>query len=349
MINKPKTFGQPTSTITAWRFVMVMTVVFWGLTQGYGQDPQYSQYYNAAVYHNPAFAGTSTPQRLSVNYRAQWPGLPAPYISYSAAFDFCFQKTGTSFGLIATQDVAGISKFRMTSAGLLIGQKVKLNKDITASFGVQVSYDTRDIGSASLIFPDQVTKDGLIAATAEPKRAGSTSYVNTSIGGLVFGRDWWAGLSIHNFNQPSLDPLGGKAGILYPRTTLIGGLRFPLQDDRYLKPHQQGDAIMPSIMYRSQGSAAQIDLGVTAELNSFVFGLYTRGLPFLNNIRGVFTQDAIIGMVGVRTNDIRLAYSYDYNSASYLSEFQGAHEISLQIGFNLKRYLKYRNGPCPGM
>jgi type IX secretion system PorP/SprF family membrane protein len=333
--------------IPKWAIVLILFSVAFAAE---AQDAQYSQYYAAALYHNPAFAGTSTPQRLCVNYRIQWPGLPAPFVNYSAAFDFSFKKTGTAIGLLASQDVAGISRYKTSSAGLIIAQKVKLNDEFQASLGVQASFETRSVNNSQLVFPDQITRDGIVKATMEPMSAASVNYANFAVGAIIYSQDYWVGMSIHNFNQPSLDPLGGKQNIVYPRATLMGGVKIPLRDNSpNYKNKPIKNALMPSVMYRSQGSVSQLDYGATVDLTEITFGLYGRGLPFVKTAKGVFTQDAIIGMIGLKVNDIRMAYSYDYNVASYLSEFQGAHEISLQIGFNLKDYIKSKRGPCPGM
>lgn len=315
----------------------------------WAQDPQFSQYYAAAVYHNPGFTGTGTPQRLSVNSRVQWPGLAAPYITSAAAFDFTFPKTGTSFGVLVAQDVTGVSRFRNTNAGLLIAQQLPVSQDVKVNLGTQISYEIRSIGSNSLIFPDQVTKDGILAATAEPERSGQVGLLNVAIGAVAYGQYWWLGLSFHNMNQPSLDPLGGKNATLYTRSTMVGGLKIPLKEIKRIRQGETVDAISPSFMYRNQGSVNQIDLGVMAEVSSLVCGAYLRGLPFLQTAPGVFSQDALILMAGIRFQDLRITYSYDYNTARYLSDFQGAHEIALQIGVNFKKIRLYNTGPCPGM
>ena len=53
----------------------------------YGQDPQYSQYYAAPLYLNPAFAGAELATRVGVNYRNQWPGMDANFSTFSAYGD----------------------------------------------------------------------------------------------------------------------------------------------------------------------------------------------------------------------------------------------------------------------
>ena len=52
-----------------------------------GQDPQFSQFYAAPLYLNPAFAGSTNQGRAGTNYRNQWPAVDANYTTLSAFAD----------------------------------------------------------------------------------------------------------------------------------------------------------------------------------------------------------------------------------------------------------------------
>lgn len=51
------------------------------------QDIQFSQFYAAPLYLNPAMTGASEMTRIGVNYRNQWPGLDQTFNAYSAYAD----------------------------------------------------------------------------------------------------------------------------------------------------------------------------------------------------------------------------------------------------------------------
>ena len=51
------------------------------------QDPEFTQFYAAPVYLNPAFAGSARCPRVGFNYRNQWPALQKTYITYAASYD----------------------------------------------------------------------------------------------------------------------------------------------------------------------------------------------------------------------------------------------------------------------
>ncbi|WP_287060456.1 type IX secretion system membrane protein PorP/SprF, partial [Algoriphagus sp.] len=60
-----------------------MLIVFFGTLvlslshSAFAQDPQYSQYYAAPLYLNPAMAGGELTGRVGFNYRNQWPSIDA--------------------------------------------------------------------------------------------------------------------------------------------------------------------------------------------------------------------------------------------------------------------------------
>ena len=49
------------------------------------QDPQFSQFYAAPLYINPAFTGASEYTRIGANYRNQWPGISGSFVTTSAS------------------------------------------------------------------------------------------------------------------------------------------------------------------------------------------------------------------------------------------------------------------------
>ncbi len=44
-----------------------------------GQDPNYSQWLNAPLYYNPAYAGLNSGLKLRLSCRDQWPNLPVDF------------------------------------------------------------------------------------------------------------------------------------------------------------------------------------------------------------------------------------------------------------------------------
>jgi hypothetical protein len=78
-----------------------------------------------------------------------------------------------------------------------------------------------------------------------------------------------------------------------------------------------------------------------------IFGLWYRGIPFTTSQAG----DAVIGLVGIKTNKLHIGYSYDFTISNLISSTAGAHEITLVYEFSViqgqSQKRKYRAIPCP--
>ena len=55
--------------------------------QGRAQDFQFSQFYAAPLYLNPALTGISQETRMGSVYRKQWPGLDYQFTAFTAYLD----------------------------------------------------------------------------------------------------------------------------------------------------------------------------------------------------------------------------------------------------------------------
>lgn len=68
------------------------------------QDPQFSQYYAAPLYLNPALTGINQNGRAGVNYRNQWPSIDANFETFSAWADYHFDDNNNNVGMIVTRE-----------------------------------------------------------------------------------------------------------------------------------------------------------------------------------------------------------------------------------------------------
>src|SRR5688572_27123553 len=98
----------------------------------HAQDPEFSQFYAAPVYTNPAMAGTAfcgrnAAGRMSVNYRNQWPSLPGTFRSFNASYDQHHEKIGGGIGLMATYDRAGAGLLTTSTVSGVYSYLFRLN------------------------------------------------------------------------------------------------------------------------------------------------------------------------------------------------------------------------------
>src|SRR6187549_4036717 len=88
--------------------LVVSGLILLGLNPVTAQDPQFSQFYAAPLYLNPAFAGATQQGRVGMNYRNQWPSIDANFTTISAFADFYIEDKNSGVGAILTGDNVGL-------------------------------------------------------------------------------------------------------------------------------------------------------------------------------------------------------------------------------------------------
>ena len=314
------------------------------------QDPQFSQYYAAPLYLNPALVGINQKGRMGINYRTQWPNLDANFETFSTYFDYHFEEYYSSAGLLFTRDREGIAGLTSTSVGLLYAYQLQLNYNWTFRPGVQASYYFRDVNFDKLTFGDQFDNTGLVRdVTGETFNTGlNARFFDLSFGGVLYNPSLWIGASLHHVLEPNQSIAGGNAPL--PRKFSVhGGYRIPLNPST-TKTGIGERSITPSFNYRTQGDFDQLDIGAYFTLNPILVGLWYRGLP-IKNLDGVVNNESIIFMIGMQTNRTTFGYSFDYTLSDLGIGTGGAHEISIAYSFSLGDPLKpaedVRRLKCP--
>lgn len=302
------------------------------------QDPQFSQFYAAPLYLNPAMAGSTGQARAGINYRNQWPAIDANFTTMSAYFDYFIEDKKSAVGVILTRDREGLAGLRSLSIGLQYAYELKINENLGFRPGVQVALFNRDVNFDKLTFGDQfdpATGQFLDQPTAETFRTNfSKTFVDLSFGGVFFTRSAWLGISAWHLTQPNQSIIDEQSPL--PRKYSIhGGFKF------YLKPGVVGTgvysrkserSIAPAIQYRHQGKFDQMDIGLYFTAEPIVLGTWYRGVPFKNLDKFVNNESIVflLGFVQLGAKDaINIGYSFDYTISKLGPGSGGAHEFSL--------------------
>src|SRR6186713_1207143 len=109
------------------------------------QDPQFSQFYAAPLYLNPALAGSTGQARAGINYRNQWPAIDANFTTMSAYFDYFIEDARSGVGVIINRDLEGLAGLRSLYLGLQYSYELQISKTIGFRPGAQVALYNRDI------------------------------------------------------------------------------------------------------------------------------------------------------------------------------------------------------------
>jgi hypothetical protein len=96
-------------------------------------------------------------------------------------------------------------------------------------------------------------------------------------------------------------------------------------------------------LFKHQGPYNQLDLGVYWFKNPLVLGVWYRGIPPFNSQRG----DAFILLLGYKTKNFNIGYSYDVTISNLIGQTVGSHELSMSLKFAIPRRDKKGEVPCP--
>jgi len=324
------------------------------------QDPQFSQFYAAPLYINPALAGATGQARVGLNYRNQWPSLEANFTTMSVYGDYFIEDKKSGVGFLALQDTEGLAGLRSTKFAAQYSYELEITKQLGFRPGFEVAGVMRDINFSKLTFGDQFdpltgTLNG--QPTGENLNTGEKAfYLDLSAGGVFFTRTAWLGISAHHLNRPNQSVIGEES-TLPIKYSIHGGFKFKMSpgvtgSGVYMRNTER--SISPAVQYRHQGQFDQMDLGVYATLEPLVVGLWYRGIPF-KAVNGFINNESIVLLLGFTQlgakDAINIGYSFDYTISRLGIGSGGAHEFSLAYTFPLRNPRKPPADklviPCP--
>lgn len=316
--------------------VFISVVGLFISSSAHAQDPQYSQYYAAPLYLNPAFAGSELTGRVGFNYRNQWPSIDAQFTTFSAYYDTYLNDYNSGIGVLVTQDTEGAAKLRSTSISGIYSYELKISDNAYFRPGFQATYIRREIGFyENLIFANQINPSDpfgpILPGTGLDGLGNPVNLLSLTFGGLFFTENLWIGFSTHHVNQPNQSFIDGDSP-LPMKLSFHAGYRIPLgegsmrQDFTHMRRQRY---FTPTVNYKKQGPFEQLDVGAYFYVEPIVFGVWYRGLPY-KPVEKQSNRDAIVMMFGVNLlSGLNVGYSFDYTVSQLGIQSGGAHELSL--------------------
>ncbi len=307
-----------------------------------GQDPTFSQFYANPLYLAPSFAGATEEYRFGINYRNQWPSVPGVFHTYSIAFDKAMPNFSSGIGVLATYDVAGSGDLSTTNIGLLYSYDFNISQDWHIRPGVQFKFYYLGLNIYKLIFNSQITGSGTTPPLTPPP-FDKVADVDFSTSALIYNDQIWGGFTLDHLFTPKQSFYGDETKLAM-KFNAFGGVRL-IGNTRLRKKMIEAFSVAGN--FQVQGRFYQTDLGLYYYKSPLIFGLWYRGIPFMTSQAG----DAIIGLVGVKTDNLHIGYSYDFTISNLISSTGGAHEISIIYEFTSFTIggarKKIRAIPCP--
>jgi len=316
------------------------------------QDPEFSQYYAAPLYLNPAFTGTTNDHRFIANYRNQWPNIARGYVTAAVSYDYNMQGLNSGIGFMATMDQASTAGMKSSQFNFLYSYRVVVDNKWVIASGLSFGYAFRSIDFNKLIFGDQLQFDSQAQVPSDDPalyNLGMSSYFDFNAGMLAYNKLFWIGFAASHLNKPNRSLLNQEA-TLPIKATVHGGIRIPLNHSP-LKPNHIA-VLAPSFVYKRQGEFDQLDVGAHFLYEPIVVGLWYRGIPIKQEVADNMSRDAVVVILGFQLPKFEIMYSYDFTVSNLGSISGGTHEIALKYKLEIVRSNRNTRNhhkliPCP--
>jgi type IX secretion system PorP/SprF family membrane protein len=295
------------------------------------QHYQFSQFYAAPMYLNPAFTGAGVCGRMTLNYRSQWTGIPGAFTSYQASFDHFFRKIKSGMGVQLFKDVAGPGSLTTTQVNFMYSYETRLNKKLMGRGGLSLGTVQRNVSFTSLLFGDQI-ENGDAVRTAENIAAAGATYLDVGAGALVYSKEFWVGVASSHMNKPDQSLLNNVSP-LPSEFRLHAGYKYVIEEYESSKAVENHHVTIAA-NFKHQGKFNQVDIGVYYNKNYFVAGCWYRGIPLHKKDASYENNDAVIFLLGVAIQRFKVGYSYDLTVSSLTNaSSKGSNELSMTYQF----------------
>ncbi len=283
---------------------------------GYGQLHKLSnQYIFNGLAINPAYAGSEDALSTTLMYRNQWTGFEGAPKTLTGALHSPLGKERIGVGLLVVHDQIGINS--ETSIMGNYAYMIEMGKG-RLSFGVSMGVTLLDVEWDKLKAND-IGDDQLLSSIDQ--------LANPNFGAGIYYKtnDFYFGLSIPSFLSYTYNSTNNqidlKNNISEYNYHITGGFGIDINENVRLFPSTL-------IKYHAE-NALQVDINTQLIFHDHLWiGLTYRS----KDAMAALTQIAI-------TNQLRVAYSYDFNIGKTNRYYGGSHEVMLKFVLDFKAHV----------
>jgi type IX secretion system PorP/SprF family membrane protein len=328
-----------------WLTILLLIIIS---VSSWGQDAHFSRFYSNSLYLAPSFAGSAGKNRISGSYRNQWAEANKGYVTYSFSFDHYFAKLNSGLGVLFLNDVAGTGNLSTTNIGVLYSYDININHRFHIRPGMNLMYTQRGIDFNKLLWGDQMSAVGNAPSTAETESFNKTGDIDFSASILGYSDKFWVGATLDHLLRPNQSLYynefqEGNLATVPIKLQVFGGSKHIVRQT-LLRPTPT--IMQLAFLYKQQAEFSQLDLGFYWHYNPMVLGIWYRGIPIINQNK---KNDSVILLIGLKTDDFNIGYSYDFTVSKLITSTGGSHEVSLSYSFSkpTKKHRSKKMVPCP--
>ena len=309
-----------------YRLLVALALLLPALTGVAQVDAQFTQYWAAPGYYNPAAIGRVDSIHITAGSRAQWVGIhhaPLTFLGMAdMPFKFLNKRWGT--GVVLQQQSMGL--YSSINVGAQIAYKQKLFKG-TFTVGAQVGFIREAFKGDSVRIPD-ADQAHTSADEAVPQTTVTGNAMDLSVGVFYQHKWFWVGASVAHVFEPSVTlKTNGDAEKFYEFKQgriyyFMAGSNIPIKNSLF--------EIQPSIFAKTDAQFFQGEATLRVRYKKFLSG----GIGYRYN-------DAVSLMIGAEFKNFFLGYSYDYATSAISKASSGSHEVFLN--YNVKLNLGEKN------
>ncbi len=308
-----------------------------------GQDINFSQFYELPLLRNPALAGIFAGDiRATSAFRSQWQSVTVPYRTIGLGLEYK-KPIGQSsndfitFGLQATNDIAGDSRLRRTQVFPVVNYHKSLDteRDTYLSAGIMGGAVIQRFDPSKLSFDDQFVNGAYSAANPTKQVFTNTgfTYWDASAGlnfSSIAGENtrYYFGAGLFHITKPKVAFQQQYDIELNRKWVVNAGLATPLSDLNKLIVYAD---------YFMQGGNRQIQGGFM--INHDILQSTENQKIMISG--GLFYRfkDALIPVIKLEYYQFGVGITYDVNISKLktASQYRGGYEITLS-------YKAFRNG-----
>jgi type IX secretion system PorP/SprF family membrane protein len=293
--------------------------------------PQFSQYYQNYLIHNPAASGMEDYWEIKTNFRKQWVGLSnspiSGYLTFSGVLNGkkfmkesgvrTFQSGGgkgsgtVRHGLGGYVILDNFGPITQYAGGLSYAAHVRLFKNVKLSIGTSVGLNNMQLRN------DLTIKDVTDATYSEFMLNGmNQTFLDWNVGFYLYSPNFFLGYGANHLLGNMVrfgDNLAEREVNMHH--FISGGYRFVVGKNIEILPSVQVKFMMPA--------PVSFDISTRIRYKKMVWA----GVGYRN-------EDAISAMFGFTIGRVvNVGYAYDYTLNSIRSYSSGSHEVML--GFNI--------------
>ncbi len=303
------------------------------------QDVSFSQFYSNPQYLNPAMTGSTACPHMVINYRNQFPSLPAAYVSTAAGFDFWLPKIYSGFGAQLLREKEGNGAVSKMQFALDYAVTIPVSKTNYLRFGIEPKIMQQSFDFSTMVFPSQINPlTGEMSSSTEMLPQMSRFYYDFASGVAFLSPKFYFGVAVHNMLQTKEIKQINPLDFLHRKYTLHMGSKVTFGKKMRTKSQK---ILSPNFILQIQENSKQLNYGVY-----FANNLYVGGLWFRQNLN--FQYDSFIFLFGIVFSRYKFAYSFDLPISKMGLQTAGSHELSLTIQFPcIQKNKQWKAISCP--